>query len=412
MIKETLKENWMCKGTALEDFKAAVANKDKTTSFVIAHPGDFEIASVTDVTDTDVKLLYLSTNKNDLFNPLSTAPKKESTIPIAAFESKGLDEELYSEFTKTQRYGFFKDGKLLFTSPTVDYSVLKLGGEFFTKPSFSKDVVVAEAVSRLNSPITLVCRTEGTTTKIFSLRSGKYAPIANATIFRIIDLFKYEDVGEPEIVSWEINNYSTRIFLKFPKKAKEIARMYKTGDDFVPGIVVETSDTGNCSFRCLGCFYCGRSCILLDEVSRRHQGDVNLEEILKEIRKRIFSKYTLLPKTMIKLLSTPLSDMSFTGSKLKRVYETYLQDIASDIGLTKAVGIKIKKSIVEQLLNEYIPGEPFTAYDLVSAFLHLPERLEGQLPCSVMRRLQICISKAPYFNFTSPFDEDEVILCP
>lgn len=411
MVKNTLKDNWILTGTSLDGFKNAVANKDATTSFIrIRNGDDTKIASVKEVTDTDVELMYLSTDKTDLFEPFNKEiPLKTTKIPRPLFESRGIDEELFSEFAESQKFGFLKDGRLVFTSPNIDFVQLGISGPFFKTASSIRDIAVAEAIAKSPKAITLVCRTEEKTTKAFALRSGKYAPIENQNIFRVLECFKSEDVGEPEVVKWEITNFITRIYVRFPKKAADVASMYKTTDDFIPGIIIETSDTGDCSFKVTGCWYVRGSCFYINEVSRKHSGDVDIEKILSNIRKKIFSKYTVLPKKMVELLMLSLSDMSLTPAKQKKIYETIIRDVSNYIGLVDAVGKKVQKQIVEQLVDEFNPAEPYTAYDVATTFINLPKRLEGQLTESALRKLQKIVIQSAFFDYAP---EDEIVLIP
>lgn len=411
MVKDTLKDGWLLTGRSLEDFKKAVAAKDATTSFIRIRSGDgTKVASVREVTSSDVELFYLPTDKTELFDPFNKSISHKTTkISKASFEARGIDEELFKEFAEEQKFGFLKDGRLIFTSPEVDFVQLGISGPFFRTASSIRDIAVAEAIAKSPKSITLVCRTEEKTTKAFALRSGKYAPIENQNIFKVLDCFKSEDVGEPKVVKWEITNYITRIYVQFPKKAAEVASMYKTTDDFIPGLIIETSDTGDCSFRVIGCWYLRGSCFYINEVSRRHSGDVDIEKILNEIKKKIFSKYTVLPKRMVELLMVSLSDMSLKPAKQKKIYENIIKDVSTHIGLVDAVGKKIQKQIVEQLVDEFNPAEPYTAYDVATTFINLHRRLEGQLVPSALRKLQKAVIQSAFFDYVP---EEEIVLVP
>lgn len=412
MAKKTIRNDWEVRGKTLKDFEDAIKQKKDSTSYLRLPPGkNVFVASIDTVNDKEVVLYHLPTDPKDVYNPFSGKKLKMSTFPRSAFEAKGITGELFEEFCN-QGFGILIEepgrNRLLFPSEWVDLAQLDIGGKFFTTQSSSRNISFAEAWSRKKEPITLVCRTEETTTKVFAIRSGKYAPIDSQNIFNVLDCFDKTTVGEAEVVKWEINNSITRLYVKFPEKAREIASMYKTMNDFVPGLIIETSDIGDCAFRIIGCWYLKNSVFYSNDVSRRHSGDVDIAKILEDVKKSIFEQYTEVPEKMVSLLSTDLEDFSLTKAQQKKRYEKFCKDISAYIDLSGAVGKKVEMSMREQIVDEFIPDQPYTAYDVVLAFLQLPERIEGQVPQSSMRKLQKAVTKAVFFDFC----QDDIVLLP
>lgn len=414
MTKDSLKNDWGVEGKTFEDFEKAVEAKDRSMSYLPLMPGEnVYVASIAAVDDKEVTLYYLPTDPKNVFDPFKSEGALEvSTFSRKTFEARGIDEELFEEFCN-QGYGIlYKESgknKLIFPSEWVDFAQLKIGGDFFTTKSSAKNIAFAEAWSRKKEPVTLVCRTEESTTKVFAIRSGKYAPIENSNIFRVLDCFDKTAVGKAEVVKWEINNSITRLYVKFPEKAREIASMYKTMNDFIPGLIIETSDIGDCAFRIIGCWYLKNSVFYSNDVSRRHSGDVDIAKILEDVKKSIFEQYTEVPEKMVSLLNTDLEDFSLTKAQQKKRYEKFCKDISAYIDLSGAVGKKVEMSMREQIVDEFVPDQPYTAYDVVLEFLQLPERIEGQIPQSSMRKLQKAVTKAVFFDFCQ---DDDIVLLP
>lgn len=111
---------------------------------------------------------------------------------------------------------------------------------------------------------------------------------------------------------------------------------------------------------------------------------------------------------MVSLLSTDLEDFSLTKAQQKRRYERFFKDISAYIKLSDAVGKKVEMAMREQIVDEFVSDQPYTAYDVVLEFLQLPERIEGQIPQSSMRKLQKAVIKATLFDFC----QDDIVLLP
>jgi hypothetical protein len=371
---------------------------------------------VIESTDDYFKVIRLYGDASKAYNPFEEAPL--SIIDKNELREKGATEELLKEIENQKILFFDADNNIILTGDTLDYVQFGLSGEFFCKPSFERDLAIAKGFQQ-RKPVTLICRKKDGVKKIFALRSGSYTPIPNQNIFDVLDAVNGDEtLGQSEIVRWEISNRITRLWIKFPKVSKEINDIYCEIDELVPGLIIETSDTGDCSFRVQECWYFGSADIHHTSIARKHSGDVDMVAFLKQCEKKIFTKFTKLPERLLDLLVLDLgvkyTDEAKSQKENKTRYEYYFKELSEYIGLVKAVGKKNEISIREQLLNEYDGKRSFSAYDLVMSFMHLPERVytnDTRKQEIVVEKLKDVVFQTAFFDF-KPFEDDDIILMP
>ena len=412
----TLETNWVVTGTSLEEFKKVLQEKEKSTVFNTCKSDELSLASVYEVTDEDFKVVRLYGNSSQAYSPFKEAPI--SIVKKDDLRNAGATEELIREIEEQKIFYFDANQNIVLVGDNLDYVQFGLSGEFFAKPSLERDLAIAKAFQK-KKPVTLICRKKNGVKKIFALRSGSYTPIPNDNIFEVLDAVNENNaLGEAKVVRWEINNRITRIWVKFPEVSKEINDIYCELDELVPGLMIETSDTGDCAFRVQECWYFGSADIHHTSISRKHSGDVDMTALLQKCESKIFSKFTKLPERLLDLLCLDLGVKAYDEKSQKENkirYEEYFTEISKHIGLVKAVGKKMEVAIREQLLNEYDGKRSFSAYDLVMSFMYLPDRIwssDEKKQKYAVEQLKDVVFQAAFYDFQPLDDEDEVILLP
>ena len=69
-----------------------------------------------------------------------------------------------------------------------------------------------------------------------------------------------------------------------------------------PGIEIKSSDIGDCAFIVRGYWKFPHTILYTEEVARKHSGKFTSEDLITEVKNTIFSRYTELPKALIRLL--------------------------------------------------------------------------------------------------------------
>lgn len=83
--------------------------------------------------------------------------------------------------------------------------------------------------------------------KVFSCRTGRYLPIKQAEIERVIDAIQM--FGKAEMQKAEATHFMTSVYMIYPEVGEQFTKAFNLGNKkVVPGFKIRTSDTGDSSF--------------------------------------------------------------------------------------------------------------------------------------------------------------------
>ena len=83
--------------------------------------------------------------------------------------------------------------------------------------------------------------------KIFACRTGKYRPIEQKEICKVIDAIQM--FGTPEMQKTEATHFMTAVYEIYPEVGEQFAKAFNLNDKkVIPGFKIRTSDTGDSSF--------------------------------------------------------------------------------------------------------------------------------------------------------------------
>lgn len=416
----TLLDEWTTSGKSYEDFKNTLTELSDCTEFVKVNPVEISVLSLTSVDEEKARFWELC--------PCFTgAPQNTPNIRALKLEKvmeKGEHKLLLDENLNGVKTLFFSNERVFFPSAKVFSRGLVqfgAGGSAMTEPNYERDLYISSLFKRVKKKgCTFVVREIAGAKKLMAILSANYGALPQSALCEIIDSFDRKDFGEVKTYAWTIDNWVSNIYVEFPEKAEEIREMYKLKDDFVPGLWLQTSDTGDASIKIFPTWRKGRAISYVDKASVKyvHNRKIELSDVIEEIKKKAFAEYTRLPEALCDLMGKTLTDETWDLSKPKFIKKNsnlmakVIKKTFVTLNVASAIGKDNKKSLIEQMCAEFSGEIPYTAYDVASAFLSLPERLEGISKFALIK-LESLVANAPYIKYVADKEdavEEEIIL--
>ncbi len=230
--------------------------------------------------------------------------------------------------------------------------------------------------------------------KIRAIMSRMYAVVITANLFKAVIKYSKERFDDYRMVDSYVDHNISSCKLLFTDLREELADIYKLPDEYVPGIVIQTSDTGWSANR-IGAYWQskGSSFINANEyIYMKHKGKVSLDDILDELP-NLFLKYQNTLKKFAKLLTIEISQPI-----------SVLKKACKHIGIAK----KHTKMLVNEFEAELSAlsgkgSEPkVTAYDICRKILSLPSHVDKSQRTDVEEK----VSKAINVNYTRLIEDE------
>ena len=249
-----------------------------------------------------------------------------------------------------------------------------------------RNVMIAERMycNDISSTVVTRCNERGYE-KVMAVLSDKYTNIPQTILADVIT--ELESTEKLRCMGYYVDNRISQISLGFSDKEQEVRDVYKI-DDAVPGIYLATSDTGDCSITAKAYFQFRNSKVYIGEVTRRHEGNIDKNVLLDDIRKTLFPMYTEVPDKLVKLMTIDIDKP-----------EIALKKALKHVGLVKLIGKKNEMAVSEQLISELSPAMQYTAYDIAMMCLQIAERIQN-LANDTRRKLEHGIIKVIDCDFT------------
>lgn len=436
--ENALLDSFEVSGNSLDDLKEVTTVLTRNTRFMKWHSADIELLSFKDrriigrdiVDENGNPVLDKEGNVKQEQIPCITSfvltpgnlPSDHPSIPLDSLlksyrESSVRTPELLTEWTENVKLAVvFNDNTALnnpkrfyLTSANALQTMDRFGmaGEFLTKPCIQRDEMIAKQFEQ-DLGVTVIARSCKGTMKIFSILSDKYTHIDQNILFDIVkEIETTGDMGEAKCYHWEVNNFFTKLYIEFPKKAKELSVLYGLKREMIPGILMTTSDTGDSSFKVRGTWRIEgtNSLVVNTEIKRKHIGEINKENIIEDISNHIFAEYAKLPEALCNLMAHDIADPSWdltTTAGLmanKAELENVIKTAFKRLGIVKAIGKKTEKKLREALVDEMDVSIRYTAYDIAMLILGLPERVVFMDKEKDISQLQKACSGAPFIKY-------------
>lgn len=254
--------------------------------------------------------------------------------------------------------------------------------------TLARNVMIAEKLYLYEGMTSTVVTRENSLgyEKVMSVLSDKYAHIPQTILCEVVkELEKAEKV---RCTGFAIDNRISQCNLAFTEKEDEVRDVYGI-KDAIPGIYLATSDTGDCSITAKAFFKFGSSNVYVGSVTRRHEGNVDKDVLLKDIKNNLFPLYTEVPNKLVSLMAI---DIKEPVKAVKKALKS--------IKLVELIGKKNEMVVSEQLILEVSSAMKYTAYDIAIMVLQLSKRVQN-LSDDAKRKLESGVIKVIDCDFTS-----------
>jgi hypothetical protein len=374
-------------GKSLDEFAELLADIDNSTIAIKAETDDLTVYSI-DRYDEDedvlVSQIYTAEQARNRSLP------DWGNLPAAKIREL-IGEEGLNELRDKTRYVLRQGGKFFFPSSNAIGGIAAragLGGEAVSIPEHELFALIMRRYTIDPHIATLIVRQsdESKGRKVIACRSEQYAYIPQSLLCSIIDGFS-EDLGSPTCKNWEVSQFFTRIYIEFPKVAKDIAKTYGLESKIMPGVILCTSDSGESSITARGTFKIGGRFVYTEEYKHKHQGAIDLKKILKSISKSVFDKYTAFPQRLMELLEIDIADPYAA-----------IESTLRQINFREAAGKRLEQKLTGALLEEINPSVPYTAYDICMSIISLPDRFL-EITESTKKKMQLVVYKAAFADY-------------
>lgn len=422
MLKENfLLDDFYMEGSSIDDFKKLISEIADKTAFDTINSTELSVMSYRH-TDEAGNLCFLLFDPNQPLGSSANFPKDHAykwiRVPRSRVLSKGKFEDLIKEGTDDVGVLLYDGVRVRFVSKKVLTTRLQpfgLNGDFLAEKSLARDALIANQFGTKALARTLVTREFNGITKVFSILGERYRHLPQSILVKIYEELTKGDLGKAECHHWDVTHFITGIRIEFPEKADEFQTVYGLADRLIPGIILETSDTGDCSVKVKGTWRrCGATS-LQNEVSRKHIGNLSVEELLEEVDEKIFSEYVKLPEALCELMSQDITDASWNlesasgKAKNSKCIKNVLKSAFKQLKIVAAIGKQAEMKLLEQLHMEFDEGTAYTAYDIAVSLMSLPERVTGLHPLT-QEKLQTAVGRAPYIKYNVKKEESAIIL--
>lgn len=429
----SLLDNMSIKGTDYQKFKKEVDNIAKLTNARTLRWDDVIIYSYQGETanpNEEPRLLFIELNPHNLWNMIP----RPVLGKVVGFKKSDMEKKLgkdgLKELTsqtkflfkiKTSKYKELENGRMVSVSDTIYPTLtqrLKVGGQLAVEPSLERDIFFAKGIEeQVGNAFTGVFRKSDVSDfeKIYATLSDRYEFENQTILYKIIDMLQGNNLGKVEVIKWSIDHSFTDIYVQFPEKGDQIAKMYGLPDKVIPGLYLSTSDIGSSSIICRGTWNINGASTTINELAFKHIGNLDAKDILSEVAKNIFSEYTQLPTVLCGLLQKNITDTSWdlttdAGQKANQdAVKDAFKTVFKECGIVEAIGKKNEKVLFESVLDEYDYSSHFTAYEIVREMMELPNRVSGLSRNEVHKLAKACY-KAPYINFNKKNKKGTVVL--
>jgi len=390
-LKPSLKELWEVSGVDYDDFKEVIGELTSCTTLTQYSP--FEVVLMSFCTE-DKEAFFVDGHyyARDAKGEIKVLTRNQR-LKKEKLAEKSVPADIIEEFRRNKLMLLLgrKDNKITaFTSPNLIGTLgqkLNLSGLELFEPNFERDAYFAKVLSKRKAPINIVSRKIGDCTKVFAAFSDEYPYIPQTILLDIKDKISgRKDLGNAVCKGWRVNHSTSALYLEFPDFAADVSKMYNLPDVITPGVILMTSDVGDCSVSCIGTWNVKGSRVVQSVYKRRHRGVVTSAGILSEIDKEVFQAYRKLPGRLADLLTIDISDP-------RDAIEYMIKK--SDI---ESVGKKVANAIQKGMIAELNPALKYTAYDLVCNLMSVPSRLSG-VKEEALKKLEEKVMKAAFLKW-------------
>ena len=390
-----LLDNYTVSGSSLENFKEEVMALSDMTSVMVVEMDSVVLLHLHPKTDEEsVAFFYMSPEMLNAMENTGNTGMRVSYFPRSKMTKSQISTELLKELTDKNKVMLIHDNKPFFVSADAVCDLASINGVngTNTSPHAYRTANIARTLDKKQN-ISLIVRTESGVAKIVSIRSGRYGYIPQMCVSDICDIATQDGAV---CKRWSIDSRFTQIYMEFDDIAQDLRDTYKMMDDVTPGLLIETSDTGDSSFAVKATWKIGGTILVENESTRRHTGSPSIEALTK-LYKEAWKDYYKLPERLCELMQMDILQSGFnvkTGVDL-------VMDVLESSFTRKTMTLLGKKRLAEinaLVTEDMCQGVNWSAYDIAVYVMQLCSRLHG-LPKNLEEAIQKDACNAPYYKF-------------
>lgn len=388
-----LLDSWSASGTDLNEFKEIIQNVANSTYTVQVDTNQL----------TMMHFLGWNAKVEDRMNLSvhSEAQYLEGKIQKVALNIAKLksNAQFIEEVTTVAplmmnlNHAGYQKGDFYFTSGHLSRDLgarANLAGDAIYDATDDRDSYIMSRYVKKPETATAVIRYDDTNSihKVFALASGNYCHIDQTILLDMIGRLE-ADLGKAECQAWKIDHFLTQIWLTFPENADDICETYGLPDKFIPGVLLETSDSGDCSLRAVAYWQHSssiRSRARIGLYERMHRGRFSSIDVLNTMPTKLMGKYMELPNRLAELLTIDIAEPDEVIAKILKM-----------LNADKLIGKKRTKNLCDCLCSEVGSRTTMTAYELAVMFMDLPSRISIDATCT--ESIENMAGRAPFVNF-------------
>lgn len=365
-----LTDDWARRGTDLEELKGVLTELAQATGVAPIALSRISLLSVLPKDNTPD--IYFMRNFAGV-TPGSPAP--QTFMRVDDLTKKGYDPDLFTETKYSSKLMISAGpGDNYFTSARLSRDLADqagIQGEALYKPDPYRDAYLMHRYVLDNKdPCTAIIRTDGKAKKLFALGSPNYALVPQTFILDLVNTFNAE-LSPVKCREWAVTHFFTSVLVEFPDVADDISATYKFKDKMIPGLLLETSDTRDCSVICTGVWRREKSSTYVrgESYSRKHIGSLNIADIISNVRDKVYSQYTKLPERLAELAALDL-----TPAQIQTLIRSTL--LKAKITGPTVLGKQKGNTLIEVLCSSISPDEKYTGYNFAMMLMDIPEMVK------------------------------------
>lgn len=265
-----------------------------------------------------------------------------------------------------------------------------LAGDAVYDPTEERDAYIMSRYVKAPADVKIVIRRNSSGNnaihKVFAMPTSTYKHFDQHILLDMLHELE-ADLGKAHCQFWIINHFLTQIWLTFPEKAADICKVYGLPETLTPGVLLETSDTGDCSVRAVAFWErtaCSHARIGIYE--REHRGKITEEDILAGMHGNLMPHYTKLPNRLCELLTIDLDD---PVAAIEAVFQM--------AHIKKLLGKKRSENLMDVMTGLVSGRTSMTGYELAMMFMDLPTQYSMD-PAVIVAAEEIA-GKVPFLDF-------------
>lgn len=377
MTKKMLTDNYESTGRDMAGFIRNVKNLADATEVLSVRGSEITLLSLCTVPKYQLegKTVFYILSKENVESFIEFGER----LRLGSLDNEELGEELLEELKNGTKMMFtYDDDKYIMAKSavvTLSQRICVGGDTTINRNNLVRDLHMADALFSKDEPINFVYRYSYTDNinKVFASFSGDFILNKQDCILNALSDINFP-FHEYAVRRYHVNNYISEIECDLPSRYEGI----------IPGFMIKNSDTGDSSFIVRSTCHIGNSYAILSESLLRHDKSFTYEKLMNETfiqARESFDKLVPVFEKKAEQLKTawimdysnfdPLSDMS-----RKQNFSVAKKLIKEGIGIYKSnLSKKAQVSVLETILDELDAGKKYSAFDIATMLMHIPEYL-------------------------------------